>query len=152
MLSRILKRESQPVGRRHVSTLTKRMSIHALYRKPNTSKRHPAHKVYPYLPRNLEITRSNHVWATDITYIPMKRGFVYLFAVMLGLYAENIVANHLRRWPGLVELAHYRERDKELDFIVDLGSSRIGIEVKYRATLNDRELNIKPRDCRDARL
>lgn len=82
MLSRILKREGQPAGRRHVSTLMKRMGIHALYRKPNTSKRHPAHKVYPYLLRNLEITRSNHVWATDITYIPMKRGFVYLIAVM----------------------------------------------------------------------
>src|SRR3989338_474518 len=59
---------------------------------------------------------------------------------VLGLYAENIVANHLRRWPGLVELAYYRERDKELDFIVDLGATRIGIEVKYRAALNDREL------------
>lgn len=59
---------------------------------------------------------------------------------VLGLYAENIVANHLRRWPGLVELAYYRERNNELDFIVDLGATRIGIEVKYRATLNDREL------------
>ena len=82
MLSRILKRKGQPVGRRHVSTLMKRMGIHALYRKPNTSKPHPAHKVYPYLLRNLEIASSNHVWAADITYIPMKRGFVYLFAVM----------------------------------------------------------------------
>lgn len=60
---------------------------------------------------------------------------------MVGLYAENIVANHLRRWPGLVELAYYRDRDKELDFIVDLGAARIGIEVKYRATLNERELS-----------
>ncbi len=51
------------------------------YRKPRTSQRHPAHTVYPYLLRHLEITRSNHVWAADITYIPMKRGFVYLFAV-----------------------------------------------------------------------
>ena len=82
MLSRLLKREGKPVGRRHVSTLMRRMNIHALYRKPNTSRRHPAHKVYPYLLRNLEITRSNHVWAADITYIPMKRGFVYLFAVL----------------------------------------------------------------------
>jgi putative transposase len=49
MLSRILKREGQPVGRKHVSTLMQRMDIHALYRKPNTSKRHPAHKIYPYL-------------------------------------------------------------------------------------------------------
>lgn len=60
---------------------------------------------------------------------------------VLGLYAENIVANHLRRWPGLVELAYYRERNNELDFIVDLGATRIGIEVKYRATLNERELS-----------
>jgi predicted AAA+ superfamily ATPase len=59
---------------------------------------------------------------------------------VLGLYAENVVANHLRRWPGLVELAYYRERDKELDFIVDLGASRIGIEVKYRNTLSERDL------------
>ena len=82
MLSRLLKREGQPVGRKRVSTLMQRMDIHALYRKPNTSKRHPAHKVYPYLLRHLEIARPNHVWAADITYIPMKRGFVYLFAVM----------------------------------------------------------------------
>ena len=82
MLSRILKREGQPVGRRHVSTLMKRMGIHALYRKPRTSQRHPAHTVYPSLLRHLEITRSNHVWAANITDIPMTRGFVYLFAVL----------------------------------------------------------------------
>jgi len=82
MQATMLKREGTPVGRRHVSTLMKRMGIHALYRKPNTSQRHPAHPVYPYLLRHLTITRSNHVWAADITYIPMKRGFVYLFAVL----------------------------------------------------------------------
>jgi putative transposase len=82
MLSRMLRREGNPIGRRHVSTLMKRMGIHALYRKPNTSKRHSAHTVYPYLLRNLLIARSNHVWAADITYIPMKRGFIYLFAVI----------------------------------------------------------------------
>lgn len=82
MLSRMLKREGQPVGRKHVSTLMRRMGIHALYRKPNTSKPHPAHKVYPYLLRNLEIAKPNQVWAADITYIPMQRGFLYLFAVM----------------------------------------------------------------------
>lgn len=59
---------------------------------------------------------------------------------VLGLYAENVVANHLRRWPGLVELAYYRDRGNELDFVVDLGASRIGIEVKYRNALNEREL------------
>lgn len=82
MLSRMLKREGKPVGRKRVSTLMQRMGIHALYRKPNTSKRHPAHKIYPYLLRNLEISCPNHVWSADITYIPMRRGFLYLFAVM----------------------------------------------------------------------
>jgi putative transposase len=58
------------------------MGIEALYRKPNTSKRHPGHPVYPYLLRDVIVSRPNHVWAADITYIPMKRGFVYLFAVV----------------------------------------------------------------------
>ena len=82
MLRDLLRREGHLVGRRHVSTLMKRMRIGAIYRKPNTSRRHPSHPVYPYLLRNLKIERSNQVWAADITYIPMKRGFVYLFAVM----------------------------------------------------------------------
>ena len=82
MLSRILKREGQQVGRRRVSTLMKLMNIHALYRKPNTSRRHAKHPVYPYLLRTLSVTQSNQVWAADITYIPMRRGFVYLFAVV----------------------------------------------------------------------
>jgi hypothetical protein len=59
-----------------------KMGITALYRKPNTSKRHPQHKIYPYLLRHLTIERANHVWAMDITYVPMQRGFVYLAALM----------------------------------------------------------------------
>jgi putative transposase len=82
LLRDILNREGHKIGRKHVATLMDRMGIEAIYRKPNTSKRHPAHPIYPYLLRNLTITRSNHVWAADITYIPMKRGFVYLFAVL----------------------------------------------------------------------
>ena len=82
MLSKMLKRARHPVGRRRVSTLMKRMGLRALYRKPNTSKRHPPHPVYPYQLRDLTITRSNHVWAADITYIPMQQGFVYLFAAI----------------------------------------------------------------------
>jgi len=82
MLRDLLRREGHSIGRRHVSTLMARMGIEAVYRKPHTSQRHPAHPVYPYLLRNVEITRSNHVWAADITYIPMHRGFVYLCAVM----------------------------------------------------------------------
>jgi len=66
----------------HVTTLMKRMGIEALYRRPRTTKPQPAHKIYPYLLRGLRIDRANQVWALDITYIPMKRGFVYLVAVM----------------------------------------------------------------------
>jgi putative transposase len=82
MLRDMLKREGIPVGRKHVRTLMWRMGIEALYRKPNTSKRHPGHQIYPYLLRGLTITRPDHVWAMDITYIPMAKGFVYLAAVV----------------------------------------------------------------------
>jgi putative transposase len=70
------------VGRQHVSTLMRKMGISALYRKPRLSKPHPEHKVYPYLLRGLEISRANQVWASDISYIPMARGFCYLVVIM----------------------------------------------------------------------
>jgi len=70
------------VGRGHVATLTRKMGIEVLYRKPRLSVPHPDHKIYPYLLRGIEITRANHVWAADITYIPMARGFCYLVAIM----------------------------------------------------------------------
>jgi len=82
MLRDLLRQEGYQVGRKHVATLMKRMGIEALYRKPRTTKRHPGHKVYPYLLRNLPVTRANQVWAMDITYLPMARGFVYLAAVV----------------------------------------------------------------------
>jgi len=77
-----LQREGLVVGRKHVVTLMRRMGVEALYRKPNTSRRHRGHKVYPYLLRHLAITAPNQAWAMDITYIPMAHGFVYLAAVM----------------------------------------------------------------------
>jgi putative transposase len=82
MLQGLLIAEGHEVGRLHVATLMKRMGIEALYRKPNTSKPEPGHKIYPYLLRKLPVTRPNQVWAMDITYIPMARGFVYLTAVV----------------------------------------------------------------------
>jgi putative transposase len=82
MLRGLLRQEGHDVGRLHVSTLMKKMGIEALYRRPNTSKPAPGHKVYPYLLRNLTLTRPNHVWAMDITCIPMARGVVYLAAVV----------------------------------------------------------------------
>ena len=82
MLRDMLHREGIEIGRRHAATLMKRMGIEALYRRPNTSKPAPGHKIYPYLLRGLKVERPNQVWAMDITYIPMARGFVYLAAVV----------------------------------------------------------------------
>ena len=81
MMRDMLRREGSLCGRRHVTTLMRRMGIEALYRRPNTSRRHPGHLVYPYLLRGVAVTRPNQVWAMDITYIPMARGFVQLAAV-----------------------------------------------------------------------
>ena len=82
MLRDLLAAEGSMVGRRHITTLMQQMGIEAIYRRPNTSKPAPGHKIYPYLLRGLTIDRPNQVWATDFTYIPMARGFVYLCAVM----------------------------------------------------------------------
>ena len=82
MLRLLLRREGVSVGRRHVATLMKRMGLAAIYRRPRTSKPEPGHKIYPYLLRGVSICRSNQVWAMDISYIPMRRGFVYLTAVV----------------------------------------------------------------------
>jgi putative transposase len=82
MLQEMLKAEGHEVGRLHVATLMKKIGIEALYRRPRTSKPAPGHKVYPYLLRKMDITRPNQVWAMDITYLPMARGFVYLAAVV----------------------------------------------------------------------
>jgi len=82
MLRDMLKAEGREVGRRHVATLMRKMGVEAIYRRPNTSKPAPGNKIYPYLLRNLAVTRPNQVWATDITYVPMARGFVYLVAIV----------------------------------------------------------------------
>ena len=82
MLRDLLGDEGLAVGRKHVATLMRRMGIEALYRKPNLSRRNARHPIYPYLLRGLAITEPNQVWATDITYIPMAKGWVYLAAVM----------------------------------------------------------------------
>ena len=82
MLRDLLRGEGVMIGRDLVTTMMRRMGIEALYRRPNTSKPAPGHKIYPYLLRGVEVKRPNHAWAMDITYIPMARGFVYLAAVV----------------------------------------------------------------------
>ena len=82
MLQGLLRGEGLDTGRLHVATLMKKMGIEAIYRRPNTSRPAPGHKIYPCLLRKLAVTRHNQVWAMDLTYIPMTRGFVYLCAVV----------------------------------------------------------------------
>jgi len=84
MLRDRLKLEGHDIGRKQVSTLMKKLDIQAIYRKANTSRRNLAHRIYPYLLRDLSIDRPNQVWAMDTTYIPMRQGFVYLSAVLDG--------------------------------------------------------------------
>ena len=91
MLRDLLNAEGAKIGRRHVATLMRRMGIEAIYRRPNTSKPAPGHKVYPYLLRDLPVTRPDQVWAMDLTYIPMKRGFVYLAAV-IDWFSRRVLA------------------------------------------------------------
>ena len=91
MLRGLLAAEGCKIGRRHVKTLMRRMGIEALYRRPRTTKPEPGHKIFPYLLRGMEITRPNQVWAMDITYIPMERGFVYL-AVVLDWFSRRVLS------------------------------------------------------------
>lgn len=82
MLRDLLRREGHDIGRRHVRSLMRKMGLQTLYRKPNLSKPATGHRIYPYLLRGMLIDRPNQVWATDITYIPMAKGFVYLCAII----------------------------------------------------------------------
>ncbi len=90
-LRTFLRKDGHRLGRQRVRRLMRKMGLEALYRKPNLSRRHAAHPIYPYLLRHLRIDRPNHVWATDITYIPMRRGFVYLVAIM-DWYSRRVLA------------------------------------------------------------
>jgi putative transposase len=91
MLRRLLAADGSKVGRRHVKTLMDRMGIEALYRRPRTTKPEPGHKIYAYLLRGVEVTRPNQVWAMDITYVPMAKGFVYL-AVVLDWFSRRVLS------------------------------------------------------------
>jgi len=91
MLRGMLRSEGIAAGRRHIRTLMRRMGIEALYRRPRTTKPEPGHKIYPYLLRGLEVARPNQVWAMDITYIPMARGFVYL-AIVLDWFSRRVLS------------------------------------------------------------
>ena len=81
-MTRWLRRQGDTVSRKRVRRLMRLLGVHAVFQRPRTSQPHPAHRIYPYLLRDLPITRPNHVWCTDVTYIPLQRGFLYLVALM----------------------------------------------------------------------
>lgn len=90
-MARHLRRQGYGVNRKRVRRLMQEMGLMALYQKPNTSKPHPEHKIYPYLLRGLDIVEPNQVWCTDICYIPMRRGFLYLVAIM-DWYSRKVLS------------------------------------------------------------
>ncbi|SSR84958.1 transposase [Acinetobacter baumannii] len=94
MMRDLLNRQGHHIGRRHTRTLMKKMGINALYCKPNLSQANQAHRKYPYLLKGLAIQRSNQVWSTDITYIPMAKGFVYLCAV-IDWHSRKVLAHRV---------------------------------------------------------
>lgn len=116
MLRDLLNREGHCVGRKRVRTLMRRMGVEALYRKPNTSKRGKGHKIYPYLLRGLTINKPNQVWAMDITYIPMAKGFIYLCAVV--------------DWASRKVLSHRVSITMETDFCLEALEEALGTHGK----------------------
>ena len=98
MLRDMLRQDGFDVGRKHVATLMRRMGIEALYRKPRTTRRHPEHRVYPYLLREMDVCQPNQVWAMDITYIPMARGLFISRRYSIGTHGECWRGGYRYRW------------------------------------------------------
>jgi putative transposase len=90
-MTRHFRRQGRKVNRKRIQRLMRLMGIEAIYPKPHTSRPFPEHKIYPYLLRNLVVDHVNHVWASDVTYIPMARGFMYLVVVM-DWYSRKILS------------------------------------------------------------
>lgn len=90
-MARYLRRLGYGVNRKRVSRLMQKMGFSAIYQKPNTSKPHPEHRIYPYLLRGLDIAEPNQVWCADVSYIPMRKGFLYLVAIM-DWYSRKVLS------------------------------------------------------------
>lgn len=90
-MARYLRRQGYWVNRKRVQRLMQKMGLMAIYQKPNTSKPHPEHTIYPYLLKGIEIQEPNQVWCADVTYIPMRKGFLYLVAVM-DWYSRKVLS------------------------------------------------------------
>lgn len=120
-----LRLENHDIGRERVQTLMRNMGLEAIYPKPNLSKHHPEHKIYPYLLRGVKITRPNQVWSTDITYIRLACGFLYLTAIM-DWYSRYVLAwrlsNSLEPWFCIEALEDALEKGCPDIFNSDQGS------------------------------
>lgn len=90
-MTRYLKRQRYCVGRKRSRRLRRLMAIVAIYPGPQTSRRHPKHPVFPYLLRNVSVTHANQVWCTDVTYLPMSHGFIYLLAIV-GWHTRHVLS------------------------------------------------------------
>jgi putative transposase len=151
MLRDLLKRAGYKVGRRHVRTLMRKMGIEALYQKPNTSRRREGNQVYPYLLRDLPVLRPNQVWACDITYIPMRRGFSYLM-VVLDWYSRRVLSWRLSNTLTTdfcleaVEEAMDRYGRPEI-FNTDQGSQFTSTEFTGLLTLNGIRISMDGKGC-----
>ena len=144
MMKGLLRQEGFTAGRLRVAACMKRMGIQALYCKPNTSKPAPGHKVYPYLLRKLAVTRPNQIWAMDITYIPMARGFVHLVAV-LDWFSRKVLAwrlsTTLETGPCIEALQEaMRSHGKPEIMNTDQGSQFTSID--FIKTLKDADIQI----------
>lgn len=151
MLRDLLKQAGYKVGRRHVRTLMRKMGIEALYQKPNTSRRREGNQVYPYLLRDLPVMRPNQVWACDITYIPMRRGFAYLM-VVLDWYSRRVLSWRLSNTLTTdfcleaVEEAMDRYGRPEI-FNTDQGSQFTSSEFTGLLTLNGIRISMDGKGC-----
>lgn len=143
-MARYLRRQGYCINRKRVRRLMQKMGLMAVYQKPNTSKPHPEHKIYPYLLKGLDIKGSNQVWCADITYIPMRKGSLYLVAVM-DWYSRKVLSWRLSNTlhtdfcvAALEEaLAKY---DKPAIFNTDQGSQFTSLE--FTQTLKDAGVKI----------
>jgi len=143
-MARWLRRQGHGVGRHRVRRLMALMGVHAIYQEPRTSQPHPQHRIYPYLLRNLAVTQANQVWCTDITYIPIKRGFLYLVAIMdwqsrkvLSWRLSNTMNTHFCIEALEEALARYGVPDI---FNTDQGAQFTSCE--FLAVLKDNEIKI----------
>lgn len=139
MMTDILKRDHD-VNRKRIRRLMRKMGLMAIYPKPKTSKKHPEHRIYPYLLKDLDISRPNHVWCADITYIPMKSGFMFLVAVM-DWFSRYVISwelsNSLDRWFCIDALNRALNINQPQIFNTDQGVQFTSLDFTNRLSQSD---------------